>query len=85
MSLHVPPQIVHAAPSAQPPGAQVPFVQVSGRVHALPSQLALPFGLNRQVAAQQESPSPHLRIPAPPPMDAPHPIPQTHEQRRSLE
>jgi hypothetical protein len=27
-------------------------------VQALPSQLALPFGLNRHVAAQQELPAP---------------------------
>jgi hypothetical protein len=43
-----------------------PFVQVSGRVHAFPSQLALPFGLNWQVVPQQElavplsAPSSHI-------------------------
>jgi hypothetical protein len=45
-SKHWPPQIVHAAPSAQLPGEHTPAVQMSGRVQTFPSQLALPSGLN---------------------------------------
>jgi hypothetical protein len=41
---------------------QTPSVQVSGRVHALLSQLASPFGLNWHAALQQELPVP---LPAP--------------------
>lgn len=60
MPTHVPPQIVHAAPVAQLPAVHTPSLQTSGCVQALPSQLALPFGLNRQFAAQHELPDPLL-------------------------
>jgi hypothetical protein len=52
-SSQIPPQTVQAPPSAQEPGTHTPSVHVSGRVQALPSQLAGPFGSAVQVAEQQ--------------------------------
>jgi hypothetical protein len=53
-SLHVPPQIPHVSPPAHGPGVQTPLRQVSGRVHAVASQLAAPSGLKLQSDAQHD-------------------------------
>jgi hypothetical protein len=57
----MPPQIVHAPPSAHAPGTQTPPAHVSGRVQTFPSQLAGPFGSAMHVAEQQ---SPSIVLPS---------------------